>query len=160
MHSAPQLPTAAPPELIDALNAIVRTAREGLPLHPRVAMFIADRERLQLRHGVSDGVSLEWVLAADGFEINPNNPSCGSAAATGERVLVYDVTTDEKWAPFIALANEHGIRACWSIPLKAEGITYGTLAAYHAVPLLPTTKELEMLEHLALYAATLLSRSS
>lgn len=139
--------------LSEILNGVVRTAQEQIASHPRTALFLVDVDRVRLRFAAAAGLSPEYTRAVDGFGIQPSNPSCGSAAYTGENEIVGDVATDPKWSPFLALAREHGIRACWSIPFKSDGVTLGTLAAYHDSPRLPGPADMKILEELALVAA-------
>lgn len=139
--------------LFDILNGVVRTAHEQIASHPSTALFLVDADHLRLRFAAGAAVSPEYTRAVDGFGIQPSNPSCGSAAYTGENEIVGDVATDPKWLPYLALAREHGIRACWSIPFKSHGVILGTLAAYHNSPRLPAPEDLKILEELALIAA-------
>ena len=69
--------------------------------------------------------------AIDGVPIGATAGSCGTAAYRGEPVEVADIATDPLWADYKTLALMHGLRACWSSPIKArDGRVVGTFAFY------------------------------
>ncbi|HEU4664722.1 MAG TPA: EAL domain-containing protein [Dokdonella sp.] len=68
----------------------------------------------------------------DGMSIGPVAGSCGTAAWRGEAVEVHDIETDPLWADYRERALPHGLRACWSSPIKArDGRVIGTFAFYY-----------------------------
>lgn len=126
----------------------------------RSAIFLVDEGGKTLRYGASCGLDAGYIQAIEGFEIGPHSPSCGTAAYTGDMVIVGDVAADQLWAPFLELANQHGIAACWSKPLMdAQGVVIGTYAIYHQELRKPTSFELEAIELLAHTAAMMIERS-
>ena len=126
----------------------------------RSAVFLVDEGGKTLRYGASSGLDASYIAAIEGFQIGPHSPSCGTAAYTGEMVIVGDVASDQLWAPLLQLANQHGIAACWSKPLTdAQGKVIGTYAIYHRTPEIPTPVELEAIEFLANTAGMLIERS-
>jgi len=132
----------------------------GDHLGGRSAIFLVDDNRETLRYGASSGLDARYIEAIDGFQIGPHSPSCGTAAYTGDMVIVGDVASDQLWAPFLELANRHGIAACWSKPLRdANGVILGTYAIYHSDPRVPTHDEMEAIELLAHTASLLIERS-
>lgn len=61
--------------------------------------------------------------------------SCGTAAWRGKPVYVTDIETDPLWADFKTLALPHGLRACWSSPIRlGDGRIAGTFAFYYREP--------------------------
>jgi len=61
--------------------------------------------------------------------------SCGTAVWRGEPVYVTDIETDPLWAPYKHLALPHGLKACWSSPIKLrDGRIAGTFAFYYREP--------------------------
>lgn len=140
------------------LQVLARAGSEHLG--GRAAIFLVDATRQTLKYCASAGLEATYIDAIHGFEIGPHSPSCGTAAYTGELVVVGDVARDPLWAPFLALAQRHGIAACWSKPLKdAKGITIGTFAIYHENPRIPAPPELQAIDLLASTAALLIERS-
>ena len=116
-------------------DIIVKAMQEASGTDARAALFLVSPDGACLRFGASVGVADSYIQAVDGFQIGPHNPSCGSAAYTGQPILVRDVELDPLWQPYIQLARDHNIRACFSFPiLSIRSGVLGTLAVYYAVP--------------------------
>jgi PAS domain S-box-containing protein len=85
-------------------------------------------------------IGMDDVLAAAlaRVPIGEHEGVCGRAVHLRRSVIVSDVQTDPHMAPWRALAQAHGVRACWSFPLHAPGGgVIGTLAFYHRTPCTP-----------------------
>jgi c-di-GMP-specific phosphodiesterase len=68
----------------------------------------------------------------DGIVIGERTGSCGTAAWRGESVYVADIETDPLWISYRHLALPHGLKACWSSPIKLKGGRIaGTFAFYY-----------------------------
>ncbi|GAB7531336.1 hypothetical protein PS3A_37480 [Pseudomonas sp. 3A(2025)] len=144
--------------LDELLGFIARAGSEHLG--GRSAVFLVDEDSKTLTYAASAGLDAGYIKAIEGFEIGPHSPSCGTAAYTGDLVIVGEVANDQLWTPFLELAAQYGIGACWSKPLKdANGIVLGTYAIYHGAPRVPNDDELEAIELLANTAALLIERS-
>ena len=107
-----------------------------------------------LRHGAGPKLPRAYREAIDGLSIGPKAGSCGTAAFTGRPVYVSDIANDPLWEEYRELALPHGLRACWSTPIRnSEGTLLGTFAVYHQRPRDPTKEELEAIrtitEHVA-----------
>ena len=88
-----------------------------------------------------------YSAALDGFAIGASAGSCGTAAYRGEPVEVIDIATDPLWADYKALALMHGLRACWSSPIKArDGRVVGTFAFYYRERRGPAEVERQIVE--------------
>ena len=80
--------------------------------------------------------------------------SCGTAAFTGERVVVDDIATHPYWAAYKALAQRAGLGACWSQPvLSSTGQVLGTFALYHRHVHAPSVQDIAMIEQSARLAS-------
>lgn len=143
----------------DVLDALVRAASRLISGDTRAAIFCVDAAGERLRFAAAAGVAESYTRAADGFPIGPTQPGCAQAAHTGKTVIVRDVRQDALWAPHVALADAHEIRACWSFPLHgATGKYLGSFAVYHRTPREPTPDEYSEVAHLANIAALVLER--
>lgn len=97
----------------------------------------------RLWHGAAPSLPKSYCEPIDGIEIGPDVGSCGTAAYLGHAVYVTDVATDPLWKDYRELALQHGLRACWSTPIRnSEGAMIGTFAVYHPTPRSPTPDEL------------------
>jgi GAF domain-containing protein len=97
-----------------------------------------------LHHGAGPKLPRAYRKAIDGSEIGPTAGSCGTAAFFGHPIYVSDIANDPLWADYRNLALEHGLRACWSTPIRnTENTLLGTFAVYHQRPRDPTNEELD-----------------
>lgn len=100
-----------------------------------------------LTHGAAPSLPQVYVDAINGLEIGPSAGSCGTAAYTGEPVYVADIATDPRWAPYRDFALPHGLRSCWSTPIRrSDGGVMGTFAIYHRSVGEPTRDELKLID--------------
>ena len=73
--------------------------------------------------------------------------ACGTAAYTGEPVIITDTEQDPRWDSIREAARPLGIKACWSIPIFSEGEKpLGTFAISHSDVRHPTKFDLQLLE--------------
>lgn len=73
--------------------------------------------------------------AIAGVPAGENTGSCGTAVWRGEPVYVTDIATDPLWTNYKHLALPHGLRACWSSPIRlGDGRIAGTFAFYYREP--------------------------
>jgi PAS domain S-box-containing protein len=136
--------TGAP--LGGVLNALCRGIESQFP-GLLCSVLILDADGLRLRHGAAPSLPAEYVRAVDGLTIGDDVGSCGTAAYRKEAVIVSDIATDPRWAPFRHLALPHGLRACWSTPvIAADGTVLGTFAVYYLEPRCPTPAEQQVIE--------------
>jgi GAF domain-containing protein len=136
--------TARGAPLGDALNAAVRAVAQVRSTETRAAIFVFDPESVKLRFGAAEGLAEGYTSKIDNFPVGPDQPSCGRAAFIGHDVIVGDVGNDPAWAPYRELAEEHGIRACWSFLLKGpQDKVLGTFALYHRIPCEPDSTDYE-----------------
>jgi GAF domain-containing protein len=100
-----------------------------------------------LTHGAAPSLPREYREAIDGAEIGPAAGSCGTAAYLGQPVYVSDIATDPLWASYREVALPHGLRSCWSTPIRRDGgDVMGTFAIYHRTVSGPARDELSAIE--------------
>jgi GAF domain-containing protein len=110
-----------------------------------VLLLSSDGKRL--KHGAAPSLPQSYREAIDGSEIGPSAGSCGTAAYLGRPVYVSDIATDPLWAAYRDLALPHGLRSCWSTPIRhAEGDVMGTFAIYRRSVGGPTEDELRSID--------------
>ena len=74
---------------------------------------------IHVRHGAAPSLNETFIRAIDGQPIGPKAGSCGTAAYRKEPVYVTDIASDPLWEDYRDIALAHGLRACWSTPIKA-----------------------------------------
>jgi diguanylate cyclase (GGDEF)-like protein/PAS domain S-box-containing protein len=141
------------------LEAIVRGVEQE---HPDMlcSIMLIGNEGSRLYTGAAPSLPASYSDAIDGIEIGIGAGSCGTAAFTGQRVIVEDVLTHPYWAPYRELADAAGLGSCWSEPISSvSGRVFGTFAIYHRQPHRPTDEEIRLIEQTANLAEVALGRS-
>jgi PAS domain S-box-containing protein len=127
--------------MLSALARLVESQCEGMLCS--VGLLDGD----YLRHGAAPSLPAVYTGAIDGTPIGPRAGSCGTAVFRGEPVIVTDILADPLWEDYAELAAQHGLRACWSTPIKScEGRVVGTLAMYYREPRSPRARELQLID--------------
>jgi len=125
----------------------------------RCSMLVLQGDRLM--HGGAPSLPPKYCNAVNGLKNDPNIGSCGTSAYTGKRVLVEDIATDPKWTDLKGVALPHGLRCCWSEPIKSvSGKVLGAFGMYYNHPALPNETELADLESAARLAGIVMERSN
>ncbi len=123
------------------------------------SVLIADKEGTHLHHGAAPRLPDEYNKAIDGIAVGPEVGSCGTAAFTKKTVVVTNISTDCRWVNYKTLAQQHGLRACWSVPiLSSSDRLLGTFAFYSRVEREPTPRELDVIGVAAQTTALIMER--
>lgn len=143
--------------LVQVFNQVIRSVEDILP-HALASILLVEHGRL--RHGAAPSLPEAYNRAVDGLSIGPATGSCGVAAWRGEPVIVSDIATDALWADYRVLATEHGLGACWSIPIKdAEGTVLATFAIYYRAPRAPEPAERAIIDRIARFVGMAIERT-
>ena len=127
--------------------------------HPGIRCSLLQLEGNKLVHGGAPNLPKEYSEAINGLENGPNIGSCGTSTFTGKRVLVKDIATDPKWANIKHHALPHGLRSCWSEPIRnSSGQVLGALGMYSSEPSLPSDAQLNDLVSAARLAGIIMER--
>ncbi|MFZ6747560.1 sensor domain-containing phosphodiesterase [Undibacterium sp. Ren11W] len=141
------LSSSAP--LPEMLEAVVRGMEEFNP-EMLCSILLLDKEGRHLGKGVAPSLPDFYNKALDGVTIGVGVGSCGTAAFTGERVVVEDIQTHPYWKEFKELAASAGLGACWSQPIRAsQGQVLGTFAIYHRQANRPSEEDNFLIERAA-----------
>ncbi|MDO9281114.1 MAG: diguanylate cyclase, partial [Methylotenera sp.] len=118
-------------------------------LNPKMlcSILLLDAEGKRLGDAIAPSLPDFYNRAINGVEVGLGVGSCGTAAFTGETVIVEDVATHPYWVAYRPLANRAGLQACWSQPIFAStGRVLGTFAIYHREKAAPTPADLALIE--------------
>lgn len=141
--------------LHELLGDIEASAKSGM----KTSILQLSDDGEQLHHLAAPSLPAGYVAAINGVRIGEGVGSCGTVIFRGAPVYVSDVATDPLWADFCALAMEHGLRACWSTPIKGiDGKTLGTFAIYYDAPRAPTPSDIETIAAITLTVALAIER--
>lgn len=127
--------------------------------HPGIRCSMLELSGNKLLHGGAPSLPKEYCEAVHGLENGPSVGSCGTSTFTGQRVLVENIETDPKWEKIKHVALPHGMRCCWSEPIKSsDGKILGAFGMYYNHPALPNEKELQDLISAARLAGIVMER--
>ena len=136
-------------ELQQLLTTLLRAYEELIP-DTMCSILLLDKAGAHLHSLAAPSLPHAYTQALEGAAIGPRAGSCGTAAFTGETVVVSDIATDPLWVDYKALALAHGLHACWSVPFKdSHGSVLGTFAIYSPEPRPPRAHEIQALERTA-----------
>ncbi|HEY8258892.1 MAG TPA: PAS domain-containing protein [Gemmatimonadales bacterium] len=128
-------------EVLDALARLIESLQPGI----LCSVLLLTEDGRHLLNGAAPSLPPEYSRSIDGLAIGPSAGSCGTAAFLGKPVIASDLTTDPRWAAYRTHALQHGLRACWSMPIFGRnGEVLGTFAVYHREPHEPTDSELAL----------------
>ena len=145
--------------LRDILTALVQGVEQ---LRPAMlcSILLLDRQGRQLGEAVAPSLPGFYNAAIDGLTIGEGVGSCGTAAFTGQRVVVEDIARHADWENFKTLAAQAGLGACWSQPIVASSQQIlGTFAIYHRTPHSPSPEDILLIEQSARLASMAIERS-
>lgn len=126
----------------DTLEILCRDTEDIDPLM-RCSVLYFDPSDMRLRHAAAPSLPDYYNEAIDGLEAQVGAGSCGTAAYTGDRVIVEDVFSHPYWVPFRDLAKKVGFSACWSQPIYSKSKdVLGTFAMYYNEVRRPTEEEI------------------
>jgi PAS domain S-box-containing protein len=124
------------------------------------SILLLDEDGTHLRHGAGPSLPGPYNDAVNGIPVGPSVGSCGTAVCRREAVFVSDIASDPLWADYRDLALEHGLRACWSLPIiSTQGQVLGTFAMYHREPREPVASDLEIVDFVIRTAGIVIARA-
>ncbi|HWE08865.1 MAG TPA: SpoIIE family protein phosphatase [Solirubrobacteraceae bacterium] len=142
------------------LQTIARTAEDLSEYDARSSILLLSDDGRRLEHGAAPSLPADYNEAIDGVEPGPSVGSCGTAAHRGETVVVEDTLSDPLWDDFRDLASEHGLRTCWSTPIRADdGDLVGTFSIYYGEPREPAHEDRRVVDLLARTAGVAIGRA-
>ncbi|MCP3889786.1 MAG: response regulator [Desulfobulbaceae bacterium] len=140
-------------KIYDAIAHLYESRHPGL----RCSMLLLEGNKLM--HAGAPSMPKEYCDAVNGLENGPNVGSCGTATYHGIRVVVEDIATDPKWAKIKHVALPHGMRCCWSEPIKnSKGEVLGAFGMYYNHPALPNESESNDMSSAARLAGIIMER--
>jgi PAS domain S-box-containing protein len=119
------------------------------------SIVLVDPMGAYLEGSVAPSLPKSFVDAIDGRPVNEDSGPCAMAAFLNQQVISADIATDTRWSEWewCPLALQHGLRACWSTPIRSKlGKALGAFALYCDQPRTPTAfdqKVIDQFTHLA-----------
>lgn len=139
-------------ELLKELVILLERLQPGM--YGSILLVSDDGKHLNL--GAAPNLPDFYNQAIDGIAIGENVGSCGTAAYTGELVIVADIADHPYWEDYRELALKANLRACWSQPIVGtDKNILGTFAMYYKHTRTPSENDISLLNEagkLAQYA--------
>lgn len=134
---------------------------EALQPGVRCSVLLVQPDGVSLGQGVAPSLPDFFNKAIDGLPIGPGIGCCGTAAYTGERVVVADIGVHPYGAQFRELAKQADLASCWSQPIwSSAGKILGTFAIYHQQVHNPTPANISLIEQTAQLASIAIERGN
>ncbi len=141
------LASGAPIE--DILEAIV-CGIEALHPGKLCSILLLDEARQKVTRCIAPSLPTFYNQALVGLTVGVGVGSCGTAAFTGEPVVVEDIASHPYWANFKDLAAQAQLGACWSQPIRSSNNRIlGTFGVYHRQPYCPSEADMALIEQTA-----------
>ncbi|WP_019528695.1 GAF domain-containing hybrid sensor histidine kinase/response regulator [Dasania marina] len=122
------------------------------------SVLLMSPDSMHLLEGGAPSLPRFYNEAISGVTIGIGVGSCGSAAFTGERVIVENINTHPYWVDFKATALRANLQACWSQPIIKNDVILGTFALYYSQPQAPTEYHINLIEEAAGAAKVLIDK--
>lgn len=123
------------------------------------SILLLDDEGKHLLIGAAPNLPDFYSAGIHGLAIGMGAGSCGTAAFTGQNVIVEDISSHPYWQSYKKLAASADLHACWSVPIKsADGKVLGTFDIYHHIAKAPDASEIDLLEQSAKLAGIAIER--
>ncbi|MGE0521395.1 MAG: PAS domain S-box protein [Candidatus Binatia bacterium] len=136
-------------EFIDATMALLNADFGNVQLY--------DPGTGALRIAAQRGFTPEFLAYFDDFQHGTG--ACGVALQRGERVIVEDVLTDERFTAHLRIVGAAGFRAVQATPLLSrDAQPLGVLCTHFRQPHRPSERELRMTDLYAHHAAEMIER--
>jgi len=150
---------AARQPLNQSLTRLMHLAEQMVP-DAMCSIHILEESGQFLERGIAPSLPDRFCDAIAGERIGEGSGSCGTAAYRGERVIVTDIASDPLWKDYAGLATEHGLAACWSVPVRSSvGTVLATFAIYYREPRAPRPGDLESVDALIPIAAVAIEQA-
>ncbi len=144
--------------LPEILNDFVLELERLIP-GAKCSILRLDAERQVLQLGAAPNLPDFFNQAVKGVPIGVGIGSCGTAMATGQRVIVGDIANHPYWANFKDIAQRAELASCWSEPIMSGAkMVLGSFAVYHATPAMPDAHELGLIDLAAHLSAIAIER--
>lgn len=145
--------------LSEVLNTLTEAIEKISPESLCTVMLLDEEHRTRLLMASGPSLPRAYLDAANGLEIGPDVGACGSAAYRNETIIVEDIATDYRFATARDFVLSHGLRACWSQPVRdSRGLVLGTFATYRQLVAGPRPEELRMARVAAQLAGNAIER--
>ena len=124
------------------------------------SIMLLDSDGKRLLTGAAPSLPEYFSDTINGIEIGIGMGSCGTAAFTGQRVIVENIQSHPYWAAYKEVTHKAGLGSCWAEPIRStSGKVLGTFDMYRPQAHTPDGSEIRLIEQTAYLAEIALGRS-
>ncbi|MBI2750543.1 MAG: EAL domain-containing protein [Burkholderiales bacterium] len=146
--------------LVQVLDTFARDL-EAIRPDTRSCILLLQEDGKHLRMGAAPSLPGYFRRAIDGMNVEAGMAACGTAAFTGQRVIVDNIATDPAWVTLRERAHQAGLAACWSQPIiSTQNRVIGTLALYLAQHGSPSPEDIQLIEDEVRLAALVIEKTA
>ncbi|MBB1593026.1 PAS domain S-box protein [Achromobacter sp. UMC46] len=150
---------AAGMPLAHVLEHVLHAIEAQSSVELRAAIALIDDTGTFLLHAAAPSLPAAFNVAMQRTPIGPHVASWGAAAHAGSAVYVADIALHPDWEHWRDLALSHGLRACWSTPIKApDGRLLGVFSNYYSIARSPSADDIDAIALVTRSAALAIER--
>src|SRR6204780_3064051 len=117
--------------LTEVLDTLTRAIERLSPESHCTIMLLDEEHRRYLSIASGPSLPAAYLQALGRLEIGPDVGACGSAAYRNETIVIDNIATDYRFAEARDFILSHGLRSCWSQPIRdSRNTVLGTFALY------------------------------
>jgi diguanylate cyclase (GGDEF)-like protein len=141
------------------LDTLTRAIEQLAPESHCTIMLLDEEHQRYLSIASAPSLPSAYLQALDRLEIGPEVGACGSAAYRNETVVIDNISTDRRFIEARDFVLSHGLRSCWSQPIRdSRNTVLGTFAIYRRKIATPRREELRMTRVAAQLAGNAIER--
>jgi diguanylate cyclase (GGDEF)-like protein len=145
--------------LSEVLDTLTRAIEQLSPESHCTIMLLDEKHRRYLSLASGPSLPPAYLQALERLEIGPDVGACGSAAFRNETIVIDNIATDYRFAEARDFILSHGLRSCWSQPIRdSRNTVLGTFAIYRRKVAIPRAEELRMTRVAAQLAGNAIER--
>jgi diguanylate cyclase (GGDEF)-like protein len=145
--------------LSEVLNTLTRAIEQLSPESHCTVMLLDEKTRRYLSLASGPSLPPAYLQALERLEIGPDVGACGSAAFRNETIVIDNIGTDYRFEGARDFILSHGLRSCWSQPIRdSRNTVLGTFAIYRRKVASPRAEELRMTRVAAQLAGNAIER--
>jgi diguanylate cyclase (GGDEF)-like protein len=145
--------------LSEVLDTLTRAIEQLSPESHCTIMLLDEEHRRFLSIASAPSLPPAYLQALTRLEIGPEVGACGSAAFRNETIVIDNIATDYRFASARDFILSHGLRSCWSQPIRdSRNTVLGTFAIYRRKVATPRPEELRMTRVAAQLAGNAIER--
>ena len=129
------------------LEAIVREVESLSSSGLMGNILLLDEQGRCVQRCLAPSLPSEYTKAVEGLCLDPGTGACGISMLNAGTESGRDTSSDAFVKQLTALANQHGLQVCWSIPIRSvQGLAIGTFVLYHREVRKPIPADMEIVD--------------